>query len=152
MQELLKNSKPSAGTYYQAILQNLFFATLNREPEKRGFRDKKTTGRFDKNRGITTLYRYEDLLSDRAGLLKLLAEVPFVNGGLFDCLDDVYRKAENQPTVRLDGFSDNPRETVTLPNELFFGADQRADLSKELDDERKTEVLGTAANRNPYPL
>ena len=53
IQELLKNSKPSAGTYYQAILQNLFFATLNREPEKRGFRDKKTTGRFDKNRGIT---------------------------------------------------------------------------------------------------
>ena len=140
IQELLKNSKPSAGTYYQAILQNLFFATLNREPEKRGFRDKKTTGRFDKNRGITTLYRYEDLLSDRAGLLKLLAEVPFVNGGLFDCLDDVYRKVENQPTVRLDGFSDNPRESVTLPNELFFGPDQRADLSEELDDERKTEV------------
>lgn len=138
--ELLKNSKPSAGTYYQAILQNLFFATLNREPEKRGFRDKKTTGRFDKNRGITTLYRYEDLLSDSAGLLKLLAKVPFVNGGLFDCLDDVYRKAENQPTARLDGFSDNPRESVTLPNELFFGADQFADLSKELDDGRKSEV------------
>ena len=39
-------------------------------------------------------------------------------------LDDVYRKTENQPTVRLDGFSDNPRESVTLPNELFFGADQ----------------------------
>jgi adenine-specific DNA-methyltransferase len=138
--ELLKNSKPSSGTYYQAVLQNLFFATLNREPEKRGFRDKKTTGRFDKNRGITTLYRYEDLLSDRAGLLKLLAEVPFVNGGLFDCLDDVYRRAENQPTVRLDGFSDNPRESVALPNELFFGADQFADLSKELDDGRKSEV------------
>ena len=140
IEELLKNSKPSVGTYYQAILQNLFFATLNREPEKRGFRDKKTTGRFDKNRGITTLYRYEDLLSDRAALLKLLAEVPFVNGGLFDCLDDVYGKGENQPTERLDGFSDNPRESVTLPNELFFGRDQFADLSEEFDDQRKTEV------------
>ena len=72
--------------------------------------------------------------------MKLLAEVPFVNGGLFDCLDDVYRKAENQPTERLDGFSDNPRESVTLPNELFFGPDQFADLSEELDDQRKTEV------------
>ena len=29
---------------------------------------------------------------------------------------------------------------MTLPNELFFGPDQRADLSEELDDERKTEV------------
>ncbi len=89
---------------------------------------------------MTTLYRYEDLLSDPAQLRKLLSEIPFVNGGLFDCLDDVYRKAENQPTIRLDGFSDNPRESVTLPNELFFGPDQRADLSKELDDERRFAV------------
>ena len=29
---------------------------------------------------------------------------------------------------------------MTLPNELFFGPDQLADFSKELDDERKTEV------------
>lgn len=137
---LLKEKSPSAGTYYKGILQNLFFATLNREISKRGFRDKATTGRFDKNRGVTTLYRYEDLLSDPAQLLKLFSEIPFVNGGLFDCLDDVYRKAENQPTVRLDGFSDNPRESVTLPNELFFGPDQKADLSKEFDDERKSGV------------
>ena len=44
IQELLKNSKPSAGTYYQAILQNLFFATLNREPEKRVFETRKLPG------------------------------------------------------------------------------------------------------------
>lgn len=138
--ELLKNTGPSAGTYYQAVLQNLFFATLNREPEKRGFRDKRTTGRFDKNRGVTTLYRYEDLLVDPNELLKLLAEVPFVNGGLFDCLDDLYRKEEEQPNRRLDGFSDNPRESLTLPNELFFGGDRVADLSKEFDDPRKTTV------------
>jgi hypothetical protein len=138
---LLENADPATGTYYQAVLQNLFFGTLNREPEKRGFRDKKTSGRFDKNRGITTLYRYEYLLSDKAGLLKLLAEVPFVNGGLFDCLDDVYRKDQAHPTIRLDGFSDNPREAVTLPNELFFGPDQHADLSSDFEDQRKAHVL-----------
>jgi type I restriction-modification system DNA methylase subunit len=137
---LLKDKSPSAGTYYKAILQNLFFATLNQEIDKRSFRDKATTGQFDKNRGVTTLYRYEDLLSDRAQLLALLSEIPFVNGGLFDCLDDVYRKAESQPSIRLDGFSDNPRESVSLPNELFFGPEQRADLSKEFDDERKAAV------------
>jgi len=140
VREFLKDSSPEAGTYYQAVLQNLFFATLNREKEKRGFRDKKTTGRFDKNRGVTTLYRYEDLLSDKAALLKLFDTVPFVNGGLFDCLDDVYRKAEGLPSVRLDGFSDNPRESLTLPNELFFGREQHVDLSHEFDDKRKDDV------------
>ena len=114
----------------------MFFATLNREPDKRKFREKKTTGRFDPNWGVTTLYRYEDLLSDKSALLKLLAEVPFVNGGLFDCLDDVY----SQPKVRFDGFSDNPGESVTIPNELFFGWGHTADLSKDLDDQRKTDV------------
>lgn len=138
--ELLKDSRPSSGTYYKAVLQNLFFATLNREVNKRGFRDKKITGRYDKNRGVTTLYRYEELLSDQAGLLKLFDKVPFVNGGLFDCLDDVYRKTEHQSTIRLDGFSDNPRESLTLPNELFFGKEQHADLSAELDDQRKSDV------------
>lgn len=138
--ELLKEKAPSSGAYYKAILQNLFFATLNREIDKRGFRVKTVNGRYDDNRGVTTLYRYEELLTDRAKLLKILAEVPFVNGGLFDCLDDVYRKKENQPTVRLDGFSDNPRESVTLPTDLFFGSDQTADLSKEFDDERKAAV------------
>ena len=140
VRDLLNDSSPAAGTYYKAVLQNLFFATLNREVDKRGFRDKKTTGRYDKNRGVTTLYRYEELMSDQKELRRLFDKVPFVNGGLFDCLDDVYRKTENQPTIRLDGFSDNPRESLTLPNELFFGKEQHADLSEEFDDQRKRDV------------
>ena len=137
--ELLKETQLNSGNYYQAILQNLFFATLNREPENRDFRDKKTTGRYDGNRGIYTLYRYEDLLTSRQALLGLLAQVPFINGGLFDCLDQVFKKAEQRQTLRLDGFSDNPHESVTIPNQLFFG-DARADLSEEYDDKRKKDV------------
>ena len=136
---LLETSGPEAGTYYQAILQNLFFATLNREREKRGFR-LKSKGFYDKGRGVTTFYRYEDLISDSAALLKLFAEVPFVNGGLFDCLDTLFRKEENRPNVRLDGFSDNPRESAHLPNELFFGSDQPANLSTEYKDPRKNDI------------
>ena len=137
--DLLKDTRLKSGNYYQAILQNLFFATLNREPEKRAFRDKKTTGRYDGNRGIYTLYRYEDLLTNRKALLGLLSQVPFINGGLFDCLDQVFKKAEERPTRRLDGFSDNPPESVTIPNQLFFGED-RADLSEDYNDQRKTDV------------
>jgi hypothetical protein len=136
---LLKDTKLKSGNYYQAILQNLFFATLNREPEKRSFRDKKTTGRYDGNRGIYTLYRYEDLLTNRQALLDLLSQVPFINGGLFDCLDQVFKKAEQRPTRRLDGFSDNPHESVTIPNQLFFGEDT-ADLSVDYNDQRKKDV------------
>jgi len=135
--DFLKDTSPESGSYYRAILQNLFFATLNREPEKRGFRDKKTAGRYDGNRGVHTLYRYEDLLKDPSALLELLKSVPFVNGGLFDCLDEVYRKAEGKPVVRLDGFSDNPRESVTIPNQLFFGREIRIDLHEEYNDQRR---------------
>ena len=77
-----------------------------------------------------------------------LDKVPFVNGGLFDCLDDVYRKTEDQPTIRLDGFSDNPRESLTLPNELFFGNEQHADLSEEFDDRRKPRRVGSSVPRD----
>ncbi len=139
IRELLKDSKLTSGAYYQAVLQNLFFATLNREPEKRGFRGKKTTGRYDSNRGIFTFYRYQDLLLNRQALLDLLSQVPFINGGLFDCLDRVYKKSENKPTLRLDGFSDNPPEAVSIPNQLFFG-DVTADLSGEYNDQRKKDV------------
>ena len=135
--ELLNDTRPQAGDYYRAILQNLFFATLNREPAKRGFRDKKTTGRYDGNRGIHTLYRYEDQLKDSNVLLALLNTVPFVNGGLFDCLDRVYKKAEGQPVFRIDGFSDNPKESVTIPNQLFFAEETRVDLSEDYNDQRK---------------
>jgi adenine-specific DNA-methyltransferase len=139
--ELLKDTRPESGSYYRAILQNLFFATLNREPEKREFRDKKSTGRYDANRGVHTLYRYEDLLRDPGALLELLKSVPFVNGGLFDCLDEVYRKAEGKPVVRLDGFSDNPRESVTIPNRLLFGGEIRVDLHEEYNDQRRKAEL-----------
>ena len=137
--ELLRDTKLTSANYYRAVLQNLFFATLNREPERRGFRDKKTTGRYDGNRGIYTLYRYEDLLTNRQALLDLLCQVPFINGGLFDCLDQVFKKAENRPTLRLDGFSDNPRESVSVPNQLFFGEDT-ANLSEDYNDQRKKDV------------
>jgi adenine-specific DNA-methyltransferase len=39
-EHLLHDVTPKAGTYYRAFLQNLFFATLNQDPEKRGFRKK----------------------------------------------------------------------------------------------------------------
>lgn len=101
----LKDFGDAAGTYYRAFLQNLFFATLNQESDKRGFRHKNPKGR-DAHRGVTNLFRYADLLVDAEEFEKLLRQVPFVNGGLFDCLDEVFEKDERRRNVRLDDFSE----------------------------------------------
>jgi adenine-specific DNA-methyltransferase len=135
--ELLEDFSPKSGTYYRAFLQNLFFATLNQDQDKRDWRRKcKTPRSRDGNRGVTNLWRYQDLLSDPQRLEFLLRDqIPFVNGGLFDCLDDV-RDDRKQPNVRLDDFSEEKGNTLCLPNELFFGEEREVDLSDVYDDKR----------------
>lgn len=130
--KMLADFSPDSGTYYQAFLQNLFFATLNQERDNRGFR-KKYKGTRDGNRGITTLYRYADLLKTPDAFIEMLQAVPFVNGGLFDCLDDVERK----PNIRIDDFSEEKDNKLCLPNDLFYGEEREVDLSAVYDDSRR---------------
>ncbi|MEO6872165.1 MAG: Eco57I restriction-modification methylase domain-containing protein [Chthoniobacterales bacterium] len=143
LEKLLGDFSKGAHSYYQAVLQNLFFGTLNMPIEQRGFREKKKDNeRYDKNRGITNLWRYGLLFRDydkakdfSPAWVALAARVPFLNGGLFDCLDDkTGRKPDNSI---LDGFSDNPNESCHLPNDLFFGAERTVDLSKDYGEEDK---------------
>ncbi|NOY79786.1 MAG: N-6 DNA methylase [Kiritimatiellaeota bacterium] len=132
-EELLDDFSPAAGTYYRAVLQNLFFATLNQEQNQRDWR-KKYPGTRDGNRGVTNLWRYQNLLTDPGRFESLLREqIPFVNGGLFDCLDD----QEADPKVFLDGFSERRDNKTCLPNELFFGEERIVDLSAIYDDKRR---------------
>jgi adenine-specific DNA-methyltransferase len=130
---LLKNPSPAAGTYYKAFLQNLFFGTLNQEQERRGWR-KKYQGSRDGNRGVTSLWRYQELLTSPDKLEALLRDrIPFINGGLFDCLDDTLKT----PNVRLDDFSEEKDNRLCLPNELFFGEEREVDLSAVYEDTRR---------------
>jgi hypothetical protein len=133
----LKDCSDQSGTYYKAVLQNLFFATLNQKIEDRGFRRYNQSGGRNGNRGATNLYRYRDLFGDPDAFVAGLNMVPFVNGGLFDCLDRVYRNAENQPNVRLDDFSEEKDNRLCIPNELFFGPEHAVDLSEVYQDKRK---------------
>jgi adenine-specific DNA-methyltransferase len=123
-------------TFYRAILQNLFFGTLNMPTENRAFREKKREGeRYDKNYGITNLWRYEADFVDPSVWVSICERIPFLNGGLFDCLDDkIGHKDDN---FLLDGFSDNPKLSCLLPNDLFFGSERTADLSKDYGEEGK---------------
>lgn len=138
---LLKNghklSTSKETTFYKAILQNLFFATLNQEMDKRAFRkrNKDPRGR-DPHRGITNLYRYEDYFTDPKTFLQLIASIPFLNGGLFECLDKVYRVEENLPDVRIDGFSDHSKNPLSVPDFLFFGEERTVDLSEAYGEKR----------------
>ncbi len=119
---LLKNYDRDTGdSYYRAVLQNLFFATLNTEMDKRDF----SKGRNDTHRAFS-LYRYKQEMSNPDELLGLFSQTPFINGGLFDCLDS--EEATSSGGYRIDCFSDNvadPRrreyQILSIPNHLFFG-------------------------------
>ncbi len=118
---LLNYTDKTGSTYYKAILQNLFFATLNTPREK---------GRKFVNRqyGVQGFYRYERFIKDKERFLALMDRIPFLNGGLFDNLDIV--RPEEGIEIRIDCFSDRrDNETrLKVPDELFFGR-SRADLS-----------------------
>ena len=150
-EKMLHDFSPKAGTYYQAFLQNLFFATLNKDLEKRGFRLKSNTFP-DPNRGVTNLYRYANFLKKPESLLELFKSVPFVNGGLFDCLDEVYQNKERIPNVRLDDFSEEKKNLLCIPNELFYGEERELDLSDVYGDKRrkKEKVSGLIEILNRY--
>ncbi len=101
--------------YYQAMLQNLFFATLNTPISERAFSPRNYQGHRDASK-----YRYADLLSNPAAFLAYLKQVPFVNGGLFDCLDTF--EATRAGGARIDCFTDdaNARRKLHVPAKLFF--------------------------------
>ena len=104
---LLKNyDRASGDSYYRAVLQNLFFATLNTERDKRDF--SKTKNSTHRN---FSLYRYKKEIADPAALVDLFDQTPFINGGLFDCLDS--EEATGNGGYRIDCFSDNVTDPRT---------------------------------------
>ena len=127
---ILKDFDPESkevGNYYNAILQNLFFATLNRAIED-GQGNKR---RFATNvkRDIKTLYRYPEIFKiSEDEVIKMFSEVPFLNGGLFECLDKTKTIDGVEQAYNYDGFSRNDkkfadgryRNRAVVPNILFF--------------------------------
>ena len=112
--KLLKDYDQDAGdSYYRTVLQNLFFATLNTEIDKRGFSKKKNVTHRDFSR-----YRFKKEMSDPDALLRLFSQTPFINGGLFDCLDS--EESTTSGGWRVDCFSDVHYHKLSLPNRLFF--------------------------------
>ncbi len=118
IQDLLKeNDFDNGNSYYRAVLQNLFFATLNTEIDKRKF----STVGYATNRDFSR-YRYKEQMRDPDKLLEMFGETPFINGGLFDCLDSW--EATGEKSYRIDCFSDKQYKKLSIPNRLFFDTQQ----------------------------
>jgi len=148
LQEILKSLEPQESSYYRAILQNLFFATLNTEWGDRRFRKRVNKGR-DQTYMVHNEFRYADAFVDAEfSLVAYFKEIPFLNGGLFECLD---RRDENEPEIRIDGFSDHLDNVLSVPNELFFGEVQDVDLNVDFGTSRKKyQVRGLIEIFNSY--
>lgn len=139
--EGLFKQKSLESKYYKAILQNLFFAMLNRpiceegSQELNGRRFRKSEGDYN----INYLMRYEEYFKNTQLFVDLANKtVPFLNGGLFDCLDD------KDKGKYYDCFTDRKavNKYLIFPDFLFFGeeAGKNIDLSEFYGDKKKKKV------------
>ena len=138
LDKLLDYKDKNNSTYYKAILQNLFFATLNTEMNK----DVPDNRTFVKRQfGIQEFYRYERFFKDKEAALQLFENIPFLNGGLFENLDKNVGEANEQ---RIDCFSNNRKneERLSVPDFLFFETEKSYDkLNKIYDTSNKKYVV-----------
>lgn len=132
-------SHPYGHDFYLAILQNLFFATLNTEMDQRRWR-KDEAGQSKDYLGHH-VFRHEAKFANAKAAEALFNDVPFLNGGLFECLDceitspederkDRAEKERQHLILRVDGFSDQPDKQPKLQNRIFFGGEDAVDLSR----------------------
>ena len=141
LDKYLKDFNPTdskSSDYYKAILQNLFFATLNSKMPKDGnerrFIDTSKKIR-NKDYLLHLVYRYEECFKNSSKAIDLFRDIPFFNGGLFECLD--YRDEQTKTEYRYDGFSTYPKKQPYIPNILFFGEEDNIDFRNEIDNKKQ---------------
>lgn len=115
------------GNYYNAILQNLFFACLNNPIEDRKFSTEDSFKGIAVDYGVKNLFRDNKKKSwfkiSKDEVVDIFKQVPFLNGGLFECLDKI---TETNKMLYYDGFSrdektkDGTLKRAFVPNALFF--------------------------------
>ncbi len=131
----------TSGDYYNAILQNLFFGTLNTPvlDDETGTPMRRFASGTEQQPG--NLYRYAEMFAiPETEAVALFARIPYMNGGLFECLDkpkSIYKDefAKYGREMLYDGFSRNAardpkthhfKRRAHIPNYLFFDTDERA--------------------------
>jgi len=145
LKDILNGFQPhsmESSVYYRAILQNLFFATLNTPMDK----DITEENKDEKRRFINTLpktgndqyldqtkYRYQNHFTKPEKALELFSTIPFLNGGLFECLDfiEINKETGRPKEMRYDGFSSTEKRQAFVPDKLFFAEEFMLDLNAE---------------------
>lgn len=158
LRDILSDLSPDSCSYHQGILQNLFFATLNQKMGKdrkgKPFRAFAKDEGFKKNRstyGVDSLFRYEEHFHDADAALAHFDAIPFLNGGLFECLDRTDPKTKKK--IYVDGFSRNKKKRPHVPNCLFFAEEHSGiDLSDAYGERsrRNEKVRGLLRILNSY--
>ena len=123
-------NEAASSVFYKAILQNLFFATLNTEMDKRGW------AKDGQHFMAHNLYRHKELFRNPKTALELFKDIPFLNGGLFECLDRIEGTKAQPHYIRIDGFSRRPDSQPVVPDVLFFGDERDVDLSHAYGETR----------------
>ena len=108
-------------SYYRCVLQNLFFGTLNTPVPVRGFEDWQPKGGAPYQSLSEHSLMFRDEIAQHDALLDSFHVSPFINGGLFDCLDEYDDFGDVSKVV--DGFIESRGHSsrVSVPNSLFFG-------------------------------
>ena len=132
-EQLLKDFSPDSSSYYKAVLQNLFFATLSTNMGDRRFRGERRFQGKNDHYGVHNVYRYKVMFNQPDDIIKLFKDTPFLNGGLFECMDRLTVK----PEIRVDGFSDRLDNELQVPNFLFFSEEQTIDLNEDFGTKSK---------------
>lgn len=99
-----------SNSYYRGILQNIFFNALNQK-EKKSIKDFAWTTYFHPDFDI-----------------KNLTEIPYLNGGIFDKLDEDNAKESIEDSV------------LKIPNYLFYGIEQKEEVKIGRGARARTEV------------
>lgn len=121
---ILKDLSDDKSDYYRAILQNLFFATLSTKQANRKFRSEVRGHKgINPDFGNHNVYRYHELFKVPKKIKDYFGEIPFLNGGLFECLDD------KPKGIYIDGFTSVKKNQPEVPNQLFFSSEKKADLN-----------------------
>lgn len=133
VRQWLKNLDPQSTSYYQAILQNLFFATLNTKQEERKFRSEiRGHSGYNPDFGNQYVYRFQSMFTQPEKMQDYFRDIPFLNGGLFDSLDNP------EEGEYYEGFSEIVKNQAKVPNRLFFSAETDADFNEELGTKGKS--------------
>ena len=83
-------------------------------------------------------------------MLVVFKDIPFLNSGLFDCLDRRTTNNGKNVEIRIDGFTDKD-VGLSVPNLLFFSDEITVDLNKDYGTKnKKYKVRGLIDTLSSY--